>query len=323
VLVTGAAGFVGGHLLAALRTALPQARLVGTCHAGASVSGADEALALDLLDAPAIDRLVAVVRPEACIHLAAISAVQPSFADPDAVWRVNVDGTRSLAEALLRQVPGCVLLHASSAEVYGLSFRAGTPLDEQAAMQPANPYAAAKAAADICLGEMALRGLRVLRLRPLNHIGPGQSTRFVVAAFARQVARIEAGQQPPVIEAGALDRRRDFLDVRDVCSAYVAALLRADALPPGSALNIASGHLRGIGEVLDDLLRLAGVTATVVATPAALRPIDLMETACSAAAARRLLDWGPVLPWDRTLQDILAHWRDAVRQPPAAWGTQA
>lgn len=312
VLVTGAAGFVGRHLMPALRAAFPGAELIPCARAG---EGGDGMRGFDLLDPEGMAALVAEVRPDACVHLAALSAVADSFADPDAVWRANVDGTRALAAALMRHAPGCVLLHVSSGEIYGLSFRSGAALDEEAAMQPANPYAAAKAASDIALGEMALRGLHVLRMRPLNHVGPGQSTRFAVAAFARQIARIEAGLQEKVIRTGALDRMRDFMDVRDVCAAYVAALSRAPDLPAGRAFNLASGRLRPISEVLSDLLRLSGVEARVEESAAALRPIDLPQTRCSAAAAAELLGWAPAVPWERTLGEMLSYWRDAVRRP--------
>jgi GDP-4-dehydro-6-deoxy-D-mannose reductase len=313
VLVTGATGFVGSHLLTALRVAFPAAELVPAGRTGEPRAGAAAVHAFDLLDAEGIAALVSDVRPDACVHLAASSAVAESFADPDGAWRANVDGARALAAALLRHAPECRLLHVSSGEVYGLSFNGGAPLDESAPLRPANPYAAAKAAADIALGEMALRGLRVLRLRPLNHVGPGQSPRFAVASFARQIALVEAGAQPPVIRAGALDRRRDFLDVRDVCDAYAAALARMDSLPAGTVLNLASGRLRQLGDVLADMMRIAGVRAEVEQERSALRPTDLAATPCSAEAARAALGWAPRRDWGRTLAETIDSWRAAVR----------
>jgi len=341
ILVTGATGFVGRHLWPCLAAAFPDAMLVAAGRRGEGLAGrrgerlagrrgespagrqddiaavtggeTDAVRRFDLLDAGGIRALIAELRPDACVHLAAISAVTDALADPDATWRANVDGTRALAEAILRDAPDCVLVHASSGEVYGLSFQDGRPLDEGAAMRPANPYAAAKAAVDLALGEMALRGLRVVRMRPLNHIGPGQSTRFAVAAFASQIARIEAGLQPPVVRTGPLDRARDFLDVRDVAAAYVAAMGRADALAPGQAFNLASGRLRRLGEVLDELLRISGVPARVEAGFALPRPVDLMATPCTAASAAALLDWQPRWAWEATLGAILEDWRQQVR----------
>jgi GDP-4-dehydro-6-deoxy-D-mannose reductase len=248
------------------------------------------------------------VQPDLCVHLAAFSDVAASFAAGDLAWRANVDGTRALAASLLTHAPACWLVHAGSADCYGLSFLSGLALDEQAAFRPANPYAASKAAVDIALGEMGLRGLRVVRMRPVNHVGPGQSARFAVASFARQVARVAAGLQEPVIRTGALDRWRDFLHVSDVCAAYVRAVACAESLPPGSVFNIASGTSRRVGDVLGDLVRLGRVTVDIEEVAGALRPVDVVRACCSAAAAQAALGWSPLVAWDDTLAETLAFW---------------
>lgn len=298
ILLTGASGFVGQHLLRVLADRFPGAELL--------------APSFDLADPEAVAAMVAATRPDACIHLAAISAVPAARQDPDAAWKVNLLGTLALARALLAQAPRAPLLFAGSAEAYGASFRAGVPLDETAALAPGNTYAATKAAADLALGAMAGDGLRVVRLRPFNHTGPGQTDAFVVPAFARQVARIEAGLQPPVMDVGALDPLRDFLDVRDVCAAYAACLDRADALPPGQALNIASGIPRRVQDILDALLARARVPIAQRQDPARMRPSDTPLACGDAAMAARLLDWRPVIAWDTTLDDVLDFWRTEV-----------
>jgi GDP-4-dehydro-6-deoxy-D-mannose reductase len=199
-------------------------------------------------------------------------------------------------------------------------------LAEDAPFRPANPYAASKAAADLALGEMALRGLRVIRLRPFNQVGAGQAPAFVLAAFARQVARIAAGLQPPLLRTGALDRWRDFLDVRDVARGYALALVRAgelapgtaSALAPGTALNLASGTPRRVGDMLADLCALAGITPAIETDPDRLRPTDVVSTSGDAAAARAALGWAPAIPWEATLASILADWQDRLRADPAA-----
>ncbi len=256
---------------------------------------------------------VAEAQPDACIHLAAIAAPAAAHHDPDTAWRVNLHGTLNLARALLRAAPGCVLLFASSADAYGRSFAAGRPLDESAPLAPMTTYGATKAAADLALGAMATEGLRALRLRPFNHTGPGQSDAFAVPAFARQVARIEAGLQDPVLEVGALDAGRDFLDVRDVCAAYASALERADALPPGTILNLGAGQTRRIADVLQDLLDAAGIRAELRTDPARLRPTEIPLAACDPALAHRLLGWAPQIPWSQTIADVLDDWRHRVR----------
>ncbi len=307
ILVTGASGFVGRHLLPILRTGLPGVHLIAASRRG-PVRGADETISLDLLDESGFARLAAL-RLDAVVHLAAQAAVDASFADPQHTWRINLLGTVALGEALLRHAPGALLLLASSAEVYGLSFQSGEALDETAKLQPANPYAASKAAADLAVAEMSLRGLRTVRLRPFNQIGPGQSDAFVVPSFARQIARISAGLQEPVVRVGALDRWRDFLDVRDVCKAYLAALCAEPHLLPGAVFNIATGAPRRVGDVLDTLIAIAGISPEVQTVPDRLRPTDVLRTVGNAVKAREQLGWLPTIPWETTLVAVLDDWK--------------
>lgn len=254
------------------------------------------------------------------LHLAAQASVPAAFADPRASWLANLLGTVSLAEAVLRHVPEALFIHASTAEVYGLSFRSGAALDEAATFAPANPYAASKAAADLALGEMALRGLRAVRIRPFNQVGAGQTDAFVVPAFARQVAMIEAGRQEPLIRTGALDRWRDMLDVRDAAAGYAAALEHGATLPAGTAINLASGMPRRVGDILAELIALAGLKVHIETDPGRLRPTDVETTRGDATLAQRLLLWQPRIPWEVSLSDVLQDWRTRVMAPSQTTG---
>src|SRR5579859_476600 len=167
ILVTGADGFVGRHLLRALRTAFPASVLIAGAQAP-DLADADNTLPLDLLSTASIADCLTQARADAIVHLAAATVVPESFADPGLTWRVNVDGTLTLARMLMARAPETRLVFVSSAETYGLTFQRGEPLNEDAPFAPANPYAASKAAADLALGEMALRGLRVIRMRTAN-----------------------------------------------------------------------------------------------------------------------------------------------------------
>lgn len=301
ILVTGASGFVGRHLLPALGAAFPDAAIA-----------ADH---FDVTDNEAVRDSVGDASPDACIHLAGVTNVVAARSDPDLAWRVNLLGTLNLARTVLTLAPSCRFVFASSAEVYGASFRSGQKLDESAPLAPMNGYAATKAAADLALGAMSHDGLRVVRLRLFNHTGPGQSDAFVVPAFARQIARIESGLQPPPLRVGGLDTSRDFLNVHDVCNAYIACLRRSgDELAPGAILNIGSGQPRRIGDILDELLSLAGLSTEVATDAARLRRSEIATASGDITRARRLLGWAPTIPWRQTLADVLTDWRTRTAQ---------
>lgn len=320
ILVTGASGFVGRNLMPMLRRAFPDAVLIAAIRSGnlAVVECADLAMTMDLERLDMLEPVLQQARPDAIIHLAAQAAVGMAFAQPISTWQINLNGTLALAEAVLRHTPKAHMIFPSSAEVYGLSFQDATgPLDEKAPMNPANPYAASKAAADIALGEMALRGLFVTRMRPFNHTGPGQGENFVVAAFAQQAARIEAGLQPPVIKVGALDRWRDLLDVQDVCNAMIRVLQVGPELPHRAVFNIASGQPHRVGDILQGLLDRIGLKVRVEEEASRLRPTDVIRTEGDSRLAQRLLGWAPEVPWDTTLDRVLEDWRRRVRAEAA------
>ena len=298
ILVTGGSGFVGRHLLSGLAAAFPDARL--------------SAAEFDLRDHGAVQDRLRADPPDFCIHLAAVAAVQAAQTDPDTAWQVNLHGTLGLARALLAEAPRCTLVFASTADAYGQSFRGGAPATEATALAPMNIYAASKAAADLALGAIVNTDLRVIRVRAFNHTGPGQSSAFVVASFARQLARIAIGLQPPLLRVGALEPRRDFLDVRDVCRAYCLCLERAEQIPPGTVINIASGTSRRIGDILTGLIRLAGVETEIETETARLRSSDIPTATGDASLARAILGWAPEIPWETTLVDILRDWRERV-----------
>jgi GDP-4-dehydro-6-deoxy-D-mannose reductase len=298
ILVTGASGFVGRHLTASLAAAYPDTALITP--------------RIDIRDATAVAAAVQDASPDACIHLAAVSTVAAAALNEDQTWQTNLHGTLHLARAILRHAPDCFMLFVSSSDAYGSSFRAGTQVTEDTALAPMNVYGASKAAADLALGSMALQGLRVVRLRVFNHTGPGQSAEFVVAAFARQIARIAAGLQAPLLQVGNLDTWRDFLDVRDVCKGYVACLERRDTLAPGTILNLASGQAHRIGDVLSELLGMAGVEIEVRVDRSRVRESDLRLACGDAARAWEVLGWAPAISWNVTLRDVLDDWRSRV-----------
>jgi GDP-4-dehydro-6-deoxy-D-mannose reductase len=305
VLVTGATGFVGRHLLEALRAGEHEPIAVGGPHEPAP------AFALELLDADAVRRVVDAAGPDAIVHLAGQAFVPQSFADPLGTLAVNAGGTAHVLEAARAyrdrvHAPLRVLI-VSSAEVYGIQRPDRMPLDETAVVRPANAYAASKLAAEaFALAWQRSYGLDVVVARPFNHIGPGQDVRFVVASFARQLAEIAAGA-PRVMRVGNLEAQRDFLDVRDVVAAYLRLVANGRS---GEVYNICSGRTVAIREVLRQLITIARVPVEVRDDPERMRSSDLPILSGDATKLRAETGWEPRYSLAASLRDIYA---DACR----------
>jgi GDP-4-dehydro-6-deoxy-D-mannose reductase len=315
ILVTGANGFVGRHLLRALPHNIPRDSVIlATARHTVTDPEFGPVEGFDVADTAAAETTIRRFMPTHVIHLAGIASPSQFGCDAFDIWTINTLGTLKVAHAVQRHAPRCWLLFIGSGLVYGDSGKSGRPLREDAILAPTNDYAVTKAAADLALGSLAAQGLKVLRLRAFNHTGPGQDEAYVVPGFAAQVARIEAGMQPPVIRVGNLDAERDFLDVRDVVSAYIKAALTADELGPGSILNIASGIPWRIRAILDELLARSSAPISVEQDPLRMRPSDTPRYVGDAQAARKALGWHPVHDFRATLSDILAYWRATVRE---------
>lgn len=286
VFVTGAGGFVGRYLLPALREQLtPDARLVAPGRA------ADADVVLDLNDAAAVARLIDNLRPDLIVHLAAQSSVGASAGGAAETWRTNVAGTLNLAQAVAASVPTATVAFASSSEVYGAAFNAG-PADESTVPLPMSPYARTKRAGEELLADVLAPTNRLIVFRPGNHSGAGQDTRFVLPAFADQIAAIEAGQIPPVVKVGSLTAMRDFLDVRDVVGAY-CEVLRQDASTLRETFNIGSGGVYPISDLLHMLLEMACVPIRVEQDPARLRASDVPFARIDITKLREQTRWHP------------------------------
>jgi GDP-4-dehydro-6-deoxy-D-mannose reductase len=296
VWITGARGFVGSWLAPRLE------------REGAAVVAVDREV--DVTDAAGVERALAAAAPDAVVHLAALSSVASSLEQTEATARVNFLGTRAVLEAAARRAPRARVLLVSSGEVYGPCADAAHPHHESAPLRPESPYARTKAAGDLLGGVFADRGLEVVRARPFNHTGPGQSDAFVASSFARQLAEIEAGTRPPVLCVGNLDAVRDFSDVSDVVDAYVRLL---DPRVPARVYNIASGVPVPIRTLLELLMRAARVKPEVRVDPARWRPAR--ASVGSAARLGRVTGWAPRIPLADTLGRLLDAWRAQVGAP--------
>lgn len=306
VLVTGASGFVGRHVIEALASAGDHARLGLGRDASTILPAGAEFRAIDLSDRKGLADCVRDFRPSHVLHLAAQASVGREFGAGLETWRTNIAGLLNLAEGLVAEAPESTLIFVSSSEVYGRSFLSGEPVTEDTPLEPVGTYARTKRVGEEMLADvLAGSSIRLVVLRPFNHTGPGQDERFVVPAFAHQIARIEAGLTPPRVAVGNLDPRREFLDVRDVARAYAMVIAASHRIESGTILNIASGEPRRIGSVLDDLTRLAKVPFEVVVDPSRARPSEIGLASGDSSRIRAAIGWAPQIPWPDTLAAAL------------------
>lgn len=302
VLITGGSGFVGTALVRLLAAEHPQCRVHAIGHEPGGFDIGDPALVADLVER---------TKPTAIVHLAAIAAPAEAKASPRQAWNVNLTGTLNVAEAIQRHAPDARLVFAGSSESYGAYFKTadGRPVREDAPLLPQTVYAATKASADLMLSQMAMDGLDVVRFRPFNHTGPGQPDKFVVPAFARQVAEAAAGRRARVIEVGNLDAERDFMDVRDVVRAYAKAALEPGSALSGKVYNLASGKPIAIKTILERLIAISGADVEVRTDPSRLRRNEIPVACGDASAARADLGWSPVIQIEQTLNEVFDYWK--------------
>lgn len=305
-LVTGASGFVGGFLVEALRREGADVLACGGPH-----DPDGEYFRIDLADPQTLRAALDAAKPAVVFHLAAQTFVPESLAAPLETYEINALGSARLAEA----VRACAgekprIVFVSSAEVYGARAHEELPLRERLDQRPATPYGASKAAAEaMLLAASRSYGVDVVVARSFNHIGPGQSERFVVASLAAQLARIAAGG-PPQLSVGNLAAARDFLDVRDVVAAYLALARDGQS---GEVYNVCSGRAVAIREILRELIAIARVAVEVREDPNRMRSAEIPLSVGSPEKLYARTGWIPEIPLVRSLQDIYGAALTALR----------
>jgi GDP-4-dehydro-6-deoxy-D-mannose reductase len=321
LLVTGAGGFVGAHLLAHLRQARPDADLHGIVLPGGGPAGESASAGATVHEADLEDPTQAAVaveeaRPDRIFHLAGQSSVHRSWDDPGATLRANVLGIVNVLDAARRLGLRPAALVVGSADEYGPASPEEQPLRESAPLRPASPYAVSKVAqAALALLYGPAGGMRVVVTRTFPHTGPGRGEAFAESSFARQIAEIEAGRRPAVVEVGNLDAVRDFADVRDVVRAYDLLIENGE---PGEVYNVCTGRGRRIGELLDALVALSTVRVDVRVDAARLRAADVSVLVGDPSKLRSATGWQPRIPLEQTLRDLLEDWRARVRSAVAS-----
>ncbi len=314
VLITGISGFIGSHLAEYLTQALPNLELFGLVRPRACLSALKKvADRIKILEADARDqgsmlKALSEVRPDRIFHLAGQSAVEVSFRAPAETFSTNALGTVHLLEALLELQINPVVLIASSAEIYGLAYADELPLKETAAFRPLNPFGVSKAAQDL-LGFQYYKayGLKVIRARIFNTLGPRQPVYYQVSSLARQIAEIEKKKRDPVLKVSNLENKKDYTDIRDLVRAL---WLISEKSEPGEVFNLGSGQAWSGNEILKQML---GMTRVKLVVESDDKKSTLPEPPILLADISRLVrltGWKPQISLKQSILDLINYWRE-------------
>lgn len=308
VFITGINGFVGKHLI----KEYPNDEIFGLVKdsTGEDLGENVKKFQGDILDSSGMRRIIEDIKPDIIFHLAALTSPSESLKHPVETIDNNIKGQLNILEAIRDLELDCKTLVVSSAEVYGNVKEKDLPIDENVQFLPSTPYAVSKIAQDF-LGYQYFKsyGVKTIRVRPFNHIGPGQAPIFVVSAFARQIAMIEKGQQEPLMKVGNLTPKRDFTDVRDVSKAYKLLMEKGEI---GEVYNIGSGKSYEINEVLNILLSFSTKKIEVREDSSLVRKVDVEELRCDYTKLKDGTGWEPEIEIEKSLKDTLEYWRNIL-----------
>jgi len=308
-LITGCGGFVGSHLAGYLIE--KGVAVYGIVHHDSKnldhLKGQLTLFSCDIQDKDRLEAIVAESKPDVIFHLAAQSRVEPSKQDPEKTFTINTLGTLFLLEAVRKAAIKPIIELACSSAEYGFSRQDEVPIHETHEFRPSSPYAVSKIAADM-LGYFYWRAyhIPIIRVRPFNITGPGKIG-DACSDFIRGIIKIEKGRKDK-LEPGNLEAIRDFTDVRD---AIKALWLLAERGISGEAYNLCSGRGYSIKQVLDMAISLSSLNIKVCPQQGKLRsvydPVYIGDN-----SKLRKLGWEPQIPLEKTLEDMLEHWRHQI-----------
>jgi GDP-4-dehydro-6-deoxy-D-mannose reductase len=309
VLITGATGFVGRHLMDLLPAT--EFMVFGTTYPQPPLPSEKSLFFIDLRSERDVYDVMKNARPQWIFHLAAVSNVRHSWEKRRETMETNVMGTFYLFEAVKKFAPDARILFVSSSDIYGTpsggESLARKVFREDAPFQLTSPYALSKVGGELLAGFYnRIEGLDIVIARPFSHTGPGQSSDFVCSDWARQIIQIERGACPPVIRVGNLDVERDFTDVRDTVRAYVLLLKKGRK---AKVYNICRGEPVSLRRIIETYVSLCSKTVTVEQDPLKLRKVDIPFLAGDNERLKKETGWSPEIPLERTLRDLLDYWR--------------
>lgn len=299
ILVTGSEGFVGSHLVKALKEVLY--KIEPTCHP-LLVPKDGRYIPLDILNLEMTKNVIKICQPDIIFHLAAISSVSKSFRDPPLTYNTNVIGTVNLLEAAKCLDKKVRFIFVSTCEVYG----GGENISETSEVVLKNPYAVSKYAAELICQNYSNDGIDYVILRPFTHTGPGQAKDFVLPTIANQIVEIEKGKRPPLIELGTIEVKREFMNIQDIINAYKLTIEKCKS---GNIYNISSNKGHTIAEALEIFKKLSKIKFEVKSDPSKIRKVDIPVLIGNGDKFTKLKGWEPKFKFDKTIEDLLNYWR--------------
>ncbi len=310
-LIIGGAGFVGSYLIRELRAAGHE--VFATCLENESISGDCFVRTLDIMDGEEVRSVIDEVKPDTIYHLAAQSSVSVSWKKPQLTAEINVVGTINVLEAVRDSCKKNIrLMLIGSGEEYGYIRHDACPISENEPLNPGNIYAATKACQGM-LGEIYARAYKmdIIMVRAFNHSGPGQLPVFVISDFCRQIALIERGEAPAVINVGNLAAKRDFTDVRDVVRAY---RMLAESGVSGRIYNVGRGKAAEIQYILDTALDMSVADIEVKQDISKMRASDIPIIEPDVSLIFEDTGWKAEISMEQTIEDTLAFWRENLKE---------
>jgi GDP-4-dehydro-6-deoxy-D-mannose reductase len=316
VLITGVTGFAGNYLAEYLLSVGGYSvsgtyLLEDSLNSVGNIKDRLNLVRADLSEQKSVFKIIEDIKPDIIFHLAALTSPADSFKNPIETLNNNISLEVNLLEAIRKfNLLDTKILITSSADIYGLVKEEDLPIDEQTPLMPTNPYSVSKIAQDFLgLTYFLSYKLKIVRVRPFNHIGPRQSPNFVVSSFAKQIAEIEKGKREPILRVGNLETKRDFTNVKDMVRAYVLAIEKGKY---GDAYNIGSGISYEISDILNRLISMSSLKIKIEKNEALSRPSDNPNLICDASKFVELTGWKPQISIETTLKDTLDYWRNII-----------
>lgn len=326
VLITGVLGMVGSHMVDFLLEK-PNIKIYGFCRWNESMDNIEHLteeinkknrihlIYGDLNDYSSISNAIEISKPRFVFHLGAQSYPQTSFDSPIETLQTNIIGTANLLEAIRKSPYRDAHIHVcASSEIFGRVPKEKLPINEECSLHPASPYAISKVGTDLIgryYGEAYK--MMVMTTRMFTHTGPRRGDVFHESTFAKQIAMIEHGLQPPQIFVGNLDSLRTYADVRDAVRAYWM-LLNINPIS-GAYYNIGGTYTCKVGDTLNYLLSKSTVDdIEVIIDKSRLRPIDADLQVPDTTKFREMTGWEPKISFEQTMNDLLEYWRDRVNK---------